>query len=121
MKICVTSSGENLEASVDPRFGRCAYFVVVDTESLEFKAIQNPNMAATGGAGIQSAQLVANEKVEAVVTGNVGPNAFQTLSSLGLKVYTGAAGIIKEVVQQYKEGKFKEMSGPSVSGHFGTK
>jgi len=121
MKICVTSSGENLEASVDPRFGRCAYFVVVDTESLEFKAIQNPNMVATGGAGIQSAQLVANEKVEAVVTGNVGPNAFQTLSSLGLKVYTGASGTVKDVVRQYKEGKFKEMSGPSVAGHFGTK
>lgn len=120
MKICITSSGDDLDSDLDPRFGRCAFFIIVDPESLEFKALSNPNASAAGGAGIQSAQLVANEEAEAVVTGNVGPNAFQTLSSLGLKVYTGAAGKVKEVVQQFKEGKFKEMSGPSVGGHFGT-
>ncbi|MFH1683913.1 MAG: NifB/NifX family molybdenum-iron cluster-binding protein [Candidatus Margulisiibacteriota bacterium] len=119
MKVCVTSTGDNLDVIVDPRFGRCAYFVIVDPESLDFKAMANPNLSATGGAGIQSAQLVAKEGAEAVVTGNVGPNAFQTLSSLGLKIYTGAAGTIKEVIQQYKDGKLKEMSGPSVSGHSG--
>ena len=120
MKICVTSAGDNLGAAVDPRFGRCGYFIIVDPESLDFKALANPNASATGGAGIQSAQLVAKEGAEAVVTGNIGPNAFQTLSSVGLKVYTGAAGTVKEVIQKYKEGKLKEMGGPSVPGHFGT-
>lgn len=120
MKICVTSTGDTLESAVDPRFGRCACFIIVDTESLEFKPVANPNISSAGGAGIQSSQLVANEKAEAVITGNVGPNAFQTLSSLRLKVYTGASGTVKEVIQQYKEGKFEEMSGPSVPGHFGT-
>ena len=120
MRICITSTGDNLDSTVDPRFGRCAYFVIVDPETLEFKAIPNPSVEAPGGAGIQSAQLVANEGAETVITGNVGPNAFQTLSSLNIKVFTGATGTIKEVIQNYKEGKYKEMSGPSVPGHFGT-
>ncbi len=120
MKICITSTGESLDSVVDPRFGRCAYFIIVDPESLEFKTLVNPSASATGGAGIQSAQLVANEGTAAVITGNVGPNAFQTLNSLGIKVYIGATGTIKEVIQQYKEGKYKEMSGPSVPGHYGT-
>jgi predicted Fe-Mo cluster-binding NifX family protein len=120
MKLCITSTGDNLDSDVDPRFGRCASFIIVDPENLEFKAVPNPSVSAAGGAGIQSAQLVTNEGAEAVITGNVGPNAFQTLSSLGLKVYTGASGKIKEAIQQYKDGKFKEMSGPSVPGHFGT-
>jgi len=120
MKICITSSGDNLNSTVDPRFGRCANFIIVDPETLDFKAIANPNIEAPGGAGMQSAQLVANEGAEAVVTGNVGPNAFQTLSSFGIKVYTDASGTVKEVIQKYKQGKYKEMSGPSVSGHFGT-
>ncbi len=120
MKICVTSTRDNLDSAVDPRFGRCPYFIIVDPDSLEFKAISNPNAEATGGAGIQSAQLVANEGAEAVVTGNVGPNAFQTLASLGIKVYPGAAGTVKEVIQQFKEGKFKETARPSAPGHFGT-
>lgn len=119
MKICVTSSGDKLDSAVDPRFGRCAYFIIVDPESLEFKVIPNPNAAAAGGAGIQSAQLVAKEGAEAVVTGNVGPNAFQTLASLGLKAYAGAAGTVKEAVQMYKEGKFKETTGPSAAGKSG--
>jgi predicted Fe-Mo cluster-binding NifX family protein len=120
MKLCITSTGDNLDSDVDPRFGRCANFIMVDPENLEFKAVPNPSISAAGGAGIQSAQLVANEGAGAIITGNIGPNAFQTLSSLGLKVYTGASGKIKEVIQQYKDGKFKEMSGPSVPGHFGT-
>ena len=121
MKICVTSMGNNLDSNVDPRFGRCAYFIIIDSETLRFKAILNPSVEASGGAGIQSAQLVTKESAEAVITGNVGPNAFQTLSSFGLKVYTGAKGSIRKVIQQYKDGKFKEMSGPSVPGHFGTR
>lgn len=120
MKICVTSTGDNLDSEVDPRFGRCPYFIIVDPDSLEFMAISNTNAEATGGAGIQSAQLMAREGAEAVLTGSVGPNAFQTLTSLKIKVFAGLSGSVKEAVKSYQEKKLKEMSGPSVSGHFGT-
>ena len=113
MRICVTSTGDNLDSSLDPRFGRCGYFIIVDPTSLEFKAIANPNLSATGGAGIQSAQLVAKEGAEAVVSGNVGPNAFQTLSSLGLKIYTGASKTIREVIAEFNQGTLTESAGPS--------
>ena len=119
MKICVTASAGALDAAVDPRFGRCAYFMIIDPESLEFKALANPNLEAAGGAGIQSAQLIANEGVAAVVTGNVGPNASQTLSALKIKVLIGASGTVKQAVEDYQAGRLKESSGPSVAGHFG--
>ena len=83
-KIAVSSTGDNLDAQVDPRFGRCAYFIFVDTDTLKYEAVQNPNVSAASGAGIQTAQLVANKEVEAVLTGNVGPNAFQTLQAAGI-------------------------------------
>jgi len=114
MLVCGTAKGDNLEAEVDPRFGRCAYFIIVDTESLKFKAMANPNAVASGGAGIQSSQLIAGEKVEAVVTGNVGPNAYQTLSSLGIKIFIGASGLVKEALVLYKEGKLKETQNSTV-------
>jgi len=119
MKLCVTATGENLGFDVDPRFGRCAFFIIVDPDSLEFKAIANPSLESSGGAGIQSAQLVASEGAEAVLTGNVGPNAYQTLTALKVKVFTGATGTVKQAIADFKTGKFKEMSGPSVAGHFG--
>jgi len=119
MKICVTSEGGNLDSKVDPRFGRCQHFIIVDTDSLEFEAVRNPNIESTGGAGIQSAQLVSSKQVKAVVTGNVGPNAFQTLQAAGIEIFTGASGTIKEAIEKYKRGEFKAVSGPSVGSHAG--
>ena len=119
MKICVTSEGDNLDYKVDPRFGRCQYFIIVDTDTLAFEAIQNPNIEAMGGAGIQSGQFVAEKKVKAVLTGNVGPNAFQTLRSAGIDVVTGISCTVKEAVEKYKKGDVKPTEGPSVSSKFG--
>ncbi len=119
MKICVTSEGGNLGSKVDPRFGRCRYFIIVDTDTLEFEAIENPNIESMGGAGIQSAQLVVSKKVKVVVTGNVGPNAFQTLQVAGVEIFTNASGTIKEAVEKYRKGEFKAVSGPSVGSHSG--
>jgi predicted Fe-Mo cluster-binding NifX family protein len=119
MKICVTSQGNSLDSEIDPRFGRCEYFLFVDKNSLQFEAIQNPNIDATGGAGIQSGQLVATKDVEAVLTGNVGPNAFETLKAAGIDVVTGLSGSVKEAIAKYKKGEVEATQGPSVSSKFG--
>jgi predicted Fe-Mo cluster-binding NifX family protein len=119
MKICITSQGDNLDADVDPRFGRCKYFIFVDTDTLEFEATQNPNCEAMGGAGIQSGQLVAGRQVKAVMTGNVGPNAFQTLQAAGIDIITGVSGTVKEAIEKYKKGEVKPSQSPSVSSKYG--
>ena len=118
-KIAVSSTGDNLESQVDPRFGRCAYFIFVDTDTMEYEAVQNPNVSAASGAGIQTAQLVANKEVECVLTGNVGPNAFQTLQAGGVNVIAGATGMVKDAIQMYKDGKAQAAGGPNVASHFG--
>jgi len=119
MKICITSQGENLDSQIDPRFGRCQYFIFVDPETLEFEAIRNPNADTGGGAGIQSGQLMAGKQVKAVLTGNVGPNAFQTLNAGGIDIYTGVSGSVKEAIEAYKSGKLKKTESPSVGSKFG--
>jgi len=119
MKICITSQGDNLDSQVDPRFGRCQYFIIADTDSLEFEAVKNPNIEAMGGAGIQSGQFIAVKKVKAVLTGNVGPNAFQTLQAAGVEVITGVACAVKEAIEKYKKGELKSTEGPSVNSKFG--
>ena len=120
MKIAISSSGQTLDDSVDARFGRCAYFLVIDPDTLEFEPIQNPNIALGHGAGIQSAQLLANKGVTVVLTGNCGPNAFQTFAAAGIQVITGVAGQVREAVRMYKSGAMAGASGPNVQGHFGT-
>ena len=96
MRICITSEGKTLDSKVDSRFGRCQYFIIADTETLEFEAVENPNIESMGGAGIQSAQLVVSKQVKAVLTGNVGPNAFQTLQAAGVDIFTEASGSVKD-------------------------
>ena len=121
MKICITSQGNTLESQVDPRFGRCAFFIIADPDTMDFEAIDNANAGSAGGAGIQSGQLVSEKGVNAVLTGNVGPNAFQTLNAAKIEVITGVNGIIKDVITKYKNGELKTISGPSVGSHFGMK
>ncbi|RLF30267.1 MAG: dinitrogenase iron-molybdenum cofactor biosynthesis protein, partial [Thermoplasmata archaeon] len=78
MKIGITSTGKDLSATVDPRFGRCPYFIVIDLDSMEYECIENEYTMAPGGAGIRSAQKIIEKGVETLITGNIGPNAFQT-------------------------------------------
>ena len=121
MKICVSSTGIDLNAQIDPRFGRCRYFLIVDTNSMSFKSISNESAIASGGAGIQAAQTVAKAGVKAVLTGNMGPNAFQTLSAVGIMVFTGANGTVKETIEKYKKGELEKIESASVGSHFGMK
>jgi predicted Fe-Mo cluster-binding NifX family protein len=120
MRIAVSSTGPNLDADVDPRFGRCQHFIIVDPQTLDFEAIENTSIAASGGAGIASAQTVAGKEVEAVLTGNCGPNAYQTLSAAGIQVITGVTGTIRDAVDLYNKGQFQADKQPSVGAHFGT-
>jgi predicted Fe-Mo cluster-binding NifX family protein len=119
MKICVSASSGSLDANVDSRFGRCPYFVVVDSETLEFTVVSNDSTNAAHGAGIQAAQTAANMGVKVVITGNVGPNAFNVLSATGIKIVTGASGSVRDAVEKYKRGQLKEAGNPTVGGHFG--
>ena len=120
MKIAISATGSTLDAKVDPRFGRCQYFIIADPETMEFEAINNSSAMAAGGAGISAAQMIAGKGVEAVLTGNCGPNAYQVLSSAGIRVITGVSGMIKDVIEGYRTGKFKESSQPNAPAHFGT-
>jgi len=119
MKIAVSSTGPDLDAQVDPRFGRAQHLLIVDTDDLEFEAVANPNVAAGGGAGIQTAQMIANKGAEAVLTGNCGPNAYRTLVAAGIQVYAGVSGSVRDAIDAFKGGKLGPLSEPSVPGHFG--
>ena len=119
MKICVTATANNLDAQVDPRFGRCPYFVIVDSLTMEFEAVANIASGSMTGAGIRAAQTVASKGVKVLITGNVGPNAFQALSASGIKIVTGAFGTVREVIEKYNKGELKETGEPTVRGHHG--
>jgi len=119
MKVCVTAQNETLDSKIDPRFGRCQYFIIVDTDTLKFETLQNPNIGSAGGAGIQSGQFIAEKQVKAVLTGNVGPNAFRTLQAAGVEVIVGVSGIVKDAVEKYKNGELKSTDNPSVGSKFG--
>jgi len=119
MKIAVTSTGKTLDSEVDPRFGRAACFIIVDTETMDFNVIENENVAAAGGAGISSAKVVIDAGAEAVLTGNCGPNAERTLTAAGVKLYTGATGTVAEAIELFKSGKLTQATGPNVEPRFG--
>lgn len=120
MKIAVTSTGPALDDAVDPRFGRCVYFLIIDSETLAFEAIENSSRALGGGAGVQSAQLVAEKGASVVLTGNCGPNAFQAFGAAGIRVITGVGGNVRDSVELFRSGKWSASSTPNVQAHFGT-
>ena len=119
MKIAVTASGPELSGPVDPRFGRCAYFLFIDSETMQFEAVKNPNITSSSGAGIQSAQFVAEKGANALLTGSCGPNAFQTLQAAGVQVIVGVVGSVQEAVQQFKSGSLQQAAQPNVPAHSG--
>lgn len=119
MRIVVTSTGPDLDAAVDPRFGRCQHFVFVETDDMGVEAMENPNIALGGGAGIQSAQLIADKGAAVVLTGNCGPNAYQTLAAAGVQVIVGVSGSVREAVERYKTGALSATTQANVQSHFG--
>jgi predicted Fe-Mo cluster-binding NifX family protein len=119
MKIAFPTSGADLNAPLDPRFGRAARFLVYDTEFDSFALIDNaPNLNAPQGAGIQSAQQVASSGAQALVVSHCGPKAYRVLASAGVKIYTAVAGTVGEALALYRAGKLKEALTADVEGHW---
>jgi predicted Fe-Mo cluster-binding NifX family protein len=119
MKVCVTSTGNSLASPVDPRFGRCGVFFIVDTETMECSALPNPAMSSGGGAGTKAARIVVEAGARAVLTGNIGPNAFEALSAAGIQVYTGLRGTVQDAIAAFKSGTLKPVAQPTVKAHAG--
>ena len=119
MKVVVSSTGTELKSGVDPRFGRCQFFLIVDLDSMEYSATPNTAGASSGGAGIEAAQMVTDLGASAVLTGNIGPNAHRALNAAGIKVYIGATGTVSESIERFKRGELREAGNPTVPGHFG--
>lgn len=120
MRVAVSASSPSLDAAVDARFGRCAYFVIAETSTMEFEAMENPGGASAQGAGIATARMISEKSVQAVMTGNCGPNAYQTLNAAGIAVVTGVSGTVRQAIQGYREGSYQPTTAPNVASHFGT-
>ncbi|MDX9787681.1 MAG: NifB/NifX family molybdenum-iron cluster-binding protein [Desulfobacterales bacterium] len=118
MKIAVTSSGTDLNAAVDPRFGRAAYILIVDADTLAYEVLDNKdNINAFKGAGIQAASMVCEKGATVLLTGYCGPNAFKALSAAEIKVVQNATGTVKEALSQFKAGKLTVADAPNAEGY----
>ncbi|RJR25136.1 MAG: dinitrogenase iron-molybdenum cofactor biosynthesis protein [Desulfobacteraceae bacterium] len=119
MKIAVSATGKDLEAEVDPRFGRARHIVIVDSQTLSFEIIDNSqNLNALKGAGIQTASAVAGSGAEVLLTGHCGPNAFKVLKAAGILVANNAMGTVREAVASYLAGKLPVADEPDVEGQW---
>lgn len=119
MKIAITMTGTGLDDPIDQRFGRCSMFLLVDPETMNVETIDNRSAEARGGAGIQAAQQLAQSGVEAVITGNIGPNAFRTLQAANIETYVGASGTARDALKRYESGGLEKATEASVGSHFG--
>jgi predicted Fe-Mo cluster-binding NifX family protein len=120
VKIVVTANGTDLDALTSPLFGRCPAYVFVDPEAMHLEAVENPATSTLRGAGFQAAEFVVERGAQAVVTGNVGPNAFKVLQALGVPVYLSGGGTVREAIDAYKIGRLRPMEEANVPTHSGT-
>jgi predicted Fe-Mo cluster-binding NifX family protein len=121
MKIAVTANGVDLDAPISPVFGRCSTYIFVDTQTMQFEAVQNPAISAPGGTGIQAAQFVIERGAQAVVTGSVGPNAFAVLWTADVPVFLLGSGTVRSAVEAYEKGLLQPTGGANVAAHSGTR
>ncbi len=119
MKIVVTAAGADLDALASPVFGRCPAYIFVDTETLAVEARPNPAINAGGGAGIQAAQYVIGQGAQAVLTGNVGPNAFDVFRAAGVPVYLIREGTVRQAVEDFRAGRLQPVEDANVAAHAG--
>ncbi len=118
MKICISSTGNSVDSTMDPRFGRAAYFVITNTDSMESEIIPNSAANSGGGAGITSGQLMVDKGVGAVITGNVGPNAMNVLKAAKIEIYRGESTSVQENIEKFKKGLLEKIN-TTVPSHSG--
>ncbi|NSW90087.1 MAG: NifB/NifX family molybdenum-iron cluster-binding protein [Firmicutes bacterium] len=118
MKICISSKGNSLDSMLDSRFGRADYFIIVDTDTMEFESIENTAATSGGGAGITSGQMMVDRDIKAVITGNVGPNAMSVLKAADIDIYRGMAISVKENIESFKRGLLEKIEA-TVPAHSG--
>ena len=119
MKVGISSSGTTLESNVDPRFGKCPYFIIYDTDSGIFSYIENQERQVTEGGGIKVAHMISDMEVDSVITGNIGPNAYGVLSSDLIEVYSGVTGTVENAINRFKNDELElasESDAPPYSG-----
>jgi predicted Fe-Mo cluster-binding NifX family protein len=119
MKMAISSFGPDLNSQVDPRFGRALYILIVESDTMEYEVWENPNVAKAGAAGIQTVQMVADKGAQVVLTGNVGPNAFDALSEVGVEVITSVRGTVSSAVERYLQGQLQPAVHPTVRPNCG--
>jgi len=117
MKIAVSAEGTDLEAALGMNFGRCAYYLLVDVDTLAYEAMSNPSATARGGAGSEAARAVAERSVEAVITGLIGPNAYVALREAGVPVFSAPAGTVRAAVQAFRAAHLAPLAGPNAAPH----
>jgi predicted Fe-Mo cluster-binding NifX family protein len=118
-RVCITSTGHRGQDPVDPRFGRCAYFLIVDGPQGDFRAVENQARVLGNGAGIQAAQTIVNLDVKVLITGDLGPNAFRVLSASGIRTFRSLGGTAEQVLSEYRSGKLSMIEAPTGPGHHG--
>ena len=119
MRIVVSSEGDGLDATASTVFGRCPIYLFIDTQTLEFESVANPAVSQGGGAGIQAAQFVVNRGAQAVLTGNLGPNALEVFQAAGVSGYLVPEGTVRQAVAAYDAGRLAPLGEASVGAHAG--
>lgn len=120
MRVAVSAQGRDLDSLVDPRFGRARWLIIAETRSGQWRAHDNgANVDASGGAGVQAGSTVASEGAEAVITGNVGPNAHKVLAAAGIRIYQVGNGIhVRDALDALERADLAEVEAPTVNGHW---
>jgi predicted Fe-Mo cluster-binding NifX family protein len=119
MKIAITATGPQLSSQMDPRFGRAAYFILVDPDAMTFEVVENQqNLDLAQGAGIQAGKTIVDHGADALITGNCGPKAFKVLERAGVKILVGASGTVQDAVEQFKRNQLTPVDSPNVEGHW---
>ncbi|NLO30899.1 MAG: dinitrogenase iron-molybdenum cofactor biosynthesis protein [Methanosarcina mazei] len=121
MKICISACGKDPDSEVDPQFGRCNYFLVIDPDAGSISSIKNPGSEASGGAGIKAAEAVVGAGADVLLTGSLGPNSFSVLSEAGIEIYSGVRGTVSSSLREYQSGKLSPLKSPNASSHSGMK
>ena len=119
MKLAITSTGRELDSNLAPRFGRAAYFIVVDPDTMAFKVVENSqNLDLPQGAGIQAGKTIADHRYDVLITGHCGPKALKVLQKAGVEVMTCSGEKVIDAIAQFVHGEHEISAGADVEGHW---